>query len=183
MTRMPSPIAIRRANRGDAPALGRLGGLLLRQHHGFDARRFIPPGDDPEGGYAWFLGRQLERDDGVVLVAERDGAVVGYAWAGIEPRSWKELRDECAFLHDIVVDAEARGHGVARALIDAVVAWSRARDMPRLMLWTAEANAPAQRLFAARGFRLTMREMTLELDEGSVGQEAGPHGRPGPATS
>jgi GNAT superfamily N-acetyltransferase len=161
---MASATTIRRAQRSDMPALGRLGGLLLRQHHGFDARRFIPPGDDPEGGYAWFLGRQLEGDAGVVLVAERAGVVIGYAWASVEPQSWKELRAECAYLQDIVVDPAARGGGVARALIDAVVLWARERGMPRLMLWTAEANAPAQRLFAARGFRPTMREMTLELD-------------------
>ena len=166
---MASPTTIRPAQPSDMPALGRLGALLLRQHHGFDARRFIPPGDDPEGGYAWFLGTQLDGDGSLVLVAEQDGVVVGYAWAGVEPHSWKELRATCAYLHDIVVDPAARGAGVARALIDAVIAWSRAQGMPRLMLWTAEANTPAQRLFAARGFRLTMREMTLELDEEEAG--------------
>lgn len=30
----------------------------------------------------------------MVLVAERDAAILGYAYAGIEPLSWKELRDE-----------------------------------------------------------------------------------------
>jgi GNAT superfamily N-acetyltransferase len=160
---MAGTVSIRRAERRDTAQLGRLGALLLRQHHAFDAQRFIPPGDDPEGGYAWFLGTQMDDDDGIVLVAEVDGAVAAYAWAGIEPHSWKELRAECAYLHDIVVAPEARGRGVAKALIEAVSVWARHRGMPRLMLWTAEANTTAQRLFAGAGFRTTMREMTLEL--------------------
>ena len=161
--KMATDVLVRRAEPRDTAALGRLGGLLLRLHHDFDRRRFIAPSDDAESGYAWFLGTQLDRNDGAVLVAERGGVVVGYAWAGIEPHSWKELRARCAYLHDIVVTPEARRDGVARALLDAVVAWSREQRMPRLVLWTAEANAPAQRLFAAHGFRPTMREMTLEL--------------------
>jgi GNAT superfamily N-acetyltransferase len=156
-------VVIRRAEPRDVAELGRLGGLLMRTHAAFDAQRFLPPGDDPEGGYAWFLRSQLGEADVVVLVAERDGHVVGYVYAGIEPLSWKELRDEAGFVHDLVVSKQARGGGVGRALLDAAIAWLRERGMPRVMLWTATPNEPARRLFTARGFRETMVEMTLEL--------------------
>ena len=33
------------------------------------------------------------------------------------------------------------------------------------MLWTAQKNVPAQRLFDRLGFRRTMIEMTRELEE------------------
>src|SRR4051812_34492292 len=122
---MATEITVRRAERRDRDALGRLGALLLRVHHDFDPHRFIPPGDDPEGGYGWFLASQLADREATVLVAVQGGAVVGYAWASIEPHSWKELRAECAYLHDLVVAPDARGGGVGRALVDAVVAWSR----------------------------------------------------------
>lgn len=156
---------IRRAQRRDLPSLGRLGALLLRTHHGFDSRRFMAPGDRPEQGYAWFLGTQLDRDDTVVLVAEREGRVLGYAYAGIEAQSWKELRDEAGFVHDVIVDPEARGVGMGRALLDGAVRWLAGRGMPRVVLWTASRNQDAQRLFARLGFRPTMLEMTRELDQ------------------
>ncbi len=35
------PITIRFATRADVPAIGRLGALLVRLHHAFDAERFI----------------------------------------------------------------------------------------------------------------------------------------------
>ena len=53
--------------------------------------------------------------------------------------------------------------GTATALIEKAVEWLRERGMPRVMLWTAEKNDGAQQLFAKRGFRRTMIEMTREL--------------------
>jgi ribosomal protein S18 acetylase RimI-like enzyme len=137
--------------------------MLMRAHYAFDPLRFLSPGDSPEAAYAWFLGSQLTEDDAVVFVAEQAGAVVGYVYAGIEPLSWKELRDEAGFIHDIAVDEHARREGIAGQLLDAAIAWLGERGVPRVVLWTAEPNAAAQQLFASHGFRRTMVEMTREL--------------------
>ena len=63
----------------------------------FDPQRFMAPRGDPEAGYAWFLGSQLKEDDVAVFVAERAGVVIGYVYAGMEPQSWKELREAAGF--------------------------------------------------------------------------------------
>jgi len=160
---MSEAISIRRATRADLPVLGRFGALLLRTHYQFDPLRFMSPGGSPDEGYAWFLGTQIAEDDVLVLVAERQGRVVGYVYAGLEPQSWKELRDACGFVHDVVVDEQGRRGGVATALIEAAIAWLRERGAPRVVLWTAEKNSGAQRLFTRLGFRPTMIEMTREL--------------------
>ena len=156
-------ISIRPAVAADVPALGKLGAALMRLHHAFDEDRFLAPGDDPETGYGWFLRSQMSAPEALVLVADRDGEVVGYVYAGVEPLSWKELRDECGFIHDLLVADDARGQGVAGRLLDAAFEWLRERGMPRVVLWTAEQNAAAQRTFAKAGFRRTMVEMTREL--------------------
>lgn len=136
----------------------------MRVHHDFDARRFLAPGLDPSSGYALFLGQQLADPDCVVMAAEaEDGSVVGYVYAGIEPRSWKELRDTCGFVHDLIVDPAHREHGTGARLLEAAAAWLHARGMPRVVLWTAEQNIRAQHLFERQGFRRTMVEMTREL--------------------
>ena len=154
----------RRATPSDLPALGRMGALLMRTHYGFDHRRFLEPGANAEEGYAWFLGEQLKDEpNAVVLVAEQRGEVIGYVYAALEPISWKELRDACGFIHDIVVEERGRRSGVATALMDTAMAWLKERGAPRVVLGTAEQNEPAQRLFARMGFRRTMVEMTKEL--------------------
>jgi ribosomal protein S18 acetylase RimI-like enzyme len=157
-----SPVAIRRADTADLPSLGRLGAHLVRTHYAFDRDRFMTPPPDVDAGYAWFLGTQLTRDDVVVYVAERDGTLIGYVYAGIEPPSWQELRESAGFIHDVVVDERARREGIATRLVEAAVAWLFARGAPRVMLWSAEQNQAAQRFFAGIGFRRTMIEMTRE---------------------
>jgi len=159
-----SNLTIRRATDADLPTLGVLGASLLRAHYAFDQQRFMAPRGDPEAGYAWFLGSQLKEDDVAVFVAEQAGTIVGYVYAGLEPQSWKELREAAGFIHDVVVTPEAQRHGVASALIEAACDWFRSIGAPRVVLWTAEKNEVAQRLFARIGFRRTMIEMTRELE-------------------
>ena len=159
----PEDVTIRRATATDLPALGRLGASLLRSHYAFDPLRFMAPRGDPESGYAWFLGTQLEEDDVAIFVAEQAGVVVGYVYTGLEPQSWKELREAAGFIHDVAVAPEAQRHGVASALVDAACEWLRSAGAPRVMLWTAEKNDGARRLFTRLGFRKTMIEMTREL--------------------
>jgi ribosomal protein S18 acetylase RimI-like enzyme len=157
-------ITIRAADERDLEALGRLGATLMRTHHAFDPLRFLTPGEGTEEGYAAFLGSVLRSGDGRVLVAVEGDAIAGYVYAALEPLSWKELRGPAGFIHDIVVDEDARRRGVATALLDAAIQWLRERGAPRVVLWTAAQNDAAQALFSRRGFRTTMFEMTLELE-------------------
>jgi ribosomal protein S18 acetylase RimI-like enzyme len=159
-------VLIRRAEPSDVSALGRLGAALVRAHHAFDAHRFLTPAPGLEEGYAHFLQTQLAEGDVAIFVAERAGAIVGYVYAAVEPRSWKELRDVAGFIHDVVVDPGARRSGVGRRLIETAAAWFVTRGVPRVMLWTAEQNQEAQRLFEHLGFRRTMIEMTRESPPG-----------------
>lgn len=156
-------IVIRRATNADLPAIGTLGASLLRAHYAFDPERFMAPRGDPEAGYAWFLGTQLKEEDVAVFVADRGGTVIGYVYAGLEPQSWKELRGEAGFIHDVVVAQEGQRLGIASTLLEAACAWLRSIGAPRVVLWTADKNEGAQRLFTRLGFRRTMIEMTREL--------------------
>ena len=156
-------IAIRPATPADLSAIGRLGALLVRTHHDFDPERFIAATPQTERAYASFLGTQLEEPNVVVLVAERDGEVLGYTYSGVEGHDYMSLRGPAGVLYDIVVDPAHRGRGVGRMLLDAALAALKARGAPRVVLSTAERNESAQRLFARAGFRRTMIEMTREL--------------------
>jgi len=156
-------LLIRRATESDLPSLGRLGALLMQTHYAFDKQRFMAPGTNPAEGYSWFLGSQLHEEDVIVLVAERAGVVVGYVYAGLEPRSWKELREPAGFIHDVAVEESNRRTGVATALIEAAIEWLRAQGTPRVLLGAAEQNSAALSLFSRLGFRRTMIEMTREL--------------------
>ena len=162
---MTVSVRIRPATLADLTAIGRLGALLVRVHHDFDPQRFIAPTPRTEHGYGSFLGTQLDEPNVIVLVAERDGEVIGYTYAGVEGNDYMSLRGPAGVLYDIVVDPAHRGQGVGGLLLDATLEALKARGAPRVLLSTAEQNAAAQRLFARAGFRRTMIEMTRELNE------------------
>jgi ribosomal protein S18 acetylase RimI-like enzyme len=130
-----------------------------------DPERFIAATPGTEKGYGSFLGTQLDEPNIIILVAERDGELVGYTYAGVEGTDYMALRGPAGVLYDIVVDAVHRRNGVGRMLLDATLEALKARGMPRVVLSTAERNVPAQRLFDRAGFRRTMIEMTRELND------------------
>ena len=78
------------------------------------------------------------------LVAERDGAVVGHAVASVV--------GDIAELQRIAVAPAHRRHGLASALLDAVVAAARAEGADRLLLEVREDNAGALAFYAAHDF-------------------------------
>jgi len=160
-------VTIRPATAADVRAMGRLGAVLVQTHHDFDAARFIAATPQTEHGYASYLGSQLAKRDIVVLVAEDDGDVLGYTFAGIEGYDYMELRGPAGVLYDIVVDQAHRGRGIGQALLEATLAELKTRGAPQVVLSTAERNESAQRLFARAGFRRTMIEMTRELESGA----------------
>ena len=154
---------IRRATADDRSALGELGAVLIRAHHNFDPLRFLAPGSNPAEGYGRFLASQLEDDESAVFVADRGGQLLGYVYASLEGRSWRELRDACGFVDDVAVREDERRTGVATALLEASFDWMREHGAPRVILWSAEQNQSGQRLFERLGFRRTMVELTREL--------------------
>ena len=162
----PSALRIRPASSADLPALGRLGALLVGMHHAFDEARFLPATPDTQQGYASFLATQLGRPNIVVLVAERAGEVLGYAFSRMEGVDYMSLRGPAGVLHDLVVDPAHRGQGIGRRLLDATLSALAARGAPRVVLSTAERNEAAHRLFTSAGFRPTMIEMTRESGPG-----------------
>jgi ribosomal protein S18 acetylase RimI-like enzyme len=158
----PDPL-IRPATPTDVSSLGRLGALLVQEHYEFDRRRFLEATPRTPEHYGEFLATQLDEPHAVVLVAEQDRAVIGYAYGVIEGYDYMALRGPAAVLHDLIVDPGYRGRGVGGALLKAMLAALTRQGAPRVILSTAERNESAQRFFERVGFRRTMIEMTREL--------------------
>ncbi len=160
---MASPVSVRPGRASDVPALGRLGAFLVAEHYEFDPKRFLEPRPDMPELYGNFLGSQMDDTDKFVLVAELDGAVVGYVFGAMEGNDYMVLRGPAGALYDLVVDPDHRRQGIGGRLMDAAPPRLTELGAPRVVLFTAEKNSAAQRLFEKSGFRRTMIEMTREL--------------------
>jgi ribosomal protein S18 acetylase RimI-like enzyme len=161
---MTLQVTVRPAVAADRAAVGRLGALLVSEHHEFDPQRFIAPIPNLSERYGDFLIGQSKRAEMRVLVAQREGAVVGYAFGGMEGNDYMALRGPAGVIYDLVVDPDHRRQGIGQVLLAAVLDALAELGAPRALLFTADKNHVAQSLFDKAGFRRTMIEMTVELE-------------------
>lgn len=79
------------------------------------------------------------------LVWQEGSRLLGLAHYVFHPNLWRD--EGVCYLQDLFTTAEARGRGVARALIGAVYARADAAGVPNVYWLTAEDNYPARMLY------------------------------------
>ena len=91
--------------------------------------------------------------DGILLVAERDGRIVGTATICTPGSAFREIGgdDEVEFRF-LAVAPEAQGTGVAAALIDAIEQHARDTGATRLAICVRDTNTGAAAMYARMGF-------------------------------
>lgn len=140
---------IRRAVLSDIPE------IIALYHHLFAAMERLEPEimRDVEQDES-FLRETIEGEMGDVLLAVEGERALGFALVKREktpPYRCMVPREFC-FLLDLSVAPEARGRGVGTALLEAVKAWGRARDLDYVELNVFTKNKGAKRLYLREGF-------------------------------
>lgn len=107
---------------------------------------------DLENRKAWYAAR---RERGFpVLVAERDGQVVGYASYG-DWRAFEGYRHTVE--HSVYVHKNGRGGGVGRALMQALITRASASGIHVMIAGIEAENAASIRLHESMGFTVAGR--------------------------
>ncbi|GAA4998146.1 GNAT family N-acetyltransferase [Pseudoluteimonas lycopersici] len=97
-----------------------------------------------------FLRERHTRGESALLLAERDGDVLGFAH--LYPLFSSVRTARLWLLNDLFVADSARRQGVARALLDAAAAFAHEQGAAGLMLETTRDNGPARALYRAAGW-------------------------------
>ncbi len=138
-------IVVRPANEADIESLVRLLGELFAIE-----QDFRPDRERQRRGLALMLA---ERRACCVLVAEHGGAVVGMATAQLVISTAQGAPS--AWIEDVVVARAARGRGVGRRLIEAVVERAGELGATRCQLLADRENVPALGFYAHLGWSRT----------------------------
>jgi GNAT superfamily N-acetyltransferase len=130
--------------------------IELHRHHRRVASQ--PVVDDDDASWArrrsWYLD-MLSGGEDLVLIAERAGRPVGYAFLHMHagPDDTWPVGNRWGEVVSISVLPEERGAGVGTALLDAVDRELAARGVSDLQVAVMAGNADALRLYERRGLR------------------------------
>ena len=160
---MTGPVEVRRASVADLDAVAPL----------FDAYRvFYGLPSDPAAARAW-LDERMRSGTSTVLVAHRPdpdgpdgsggpgGPVLGFSQ--LYPSFCSLELAPIVVLYDLFVSPDARGAGVASALLEAAREFGEASGAARLELSTAHTNVTAQRLYESLGWQADEEYRHYEL--------------------
>src|SRR5688500_15576581 len=111
------PAVIRRAREGDERRVAELAIRLIEQHVDYDPDRFSIFAT--VGGAKRFYRSRFDSAGSVVIVAEKDREVVGFAYVERAELNYAELLENGAWLHDIYVDEAVRREGIGKGLVKA----------------------------------------------------------------
>lgn len=95
-------------------------------------------------------------------VAERAGRMLGCVFL-VEDGGVARLRL-------LYVEAEARGLGIGKALVDACIDFARAAEYAKIVLWTHTVLTSARKIYAGAGFRIVSTEVHDEFGKPEQGE-------------
>ena len=144
-----SPLTVRRAAPGDLATIVELRVALLRGHPEHAVYGRLRP-DAHERAYELF-GSQLRSPNEVMLLAERDGEVVGILRCVDTPNSPLLYPDRYCYVSSVYVRPASRRGGVLKALLRHAEAWCAHRGLTEMRLHNVP-DGVASAAWAAQGF-------------------------------
>lgn len=138
-------LEVRRATPDDlSGVLGVFLGCWRESYRGILPERSIAEMTDERAEALW--RRVLSEQVGVVLVAERDGEIVGLT-RYVAPDAGEGA------VHSLYVSPSAHGGGIGRHLLSAAVEAMRDAGADAALLWVFVANAPSIGFYESQGWR------------------------------
>lgn len=149
---------IRDGTEEDVGAVLPMVAAICRYHQELDPERYGFVVQVAEMYRSWLPQRVVDPKS-VLLVAEAEGALVGFLVGACETSIRIYTLREFGFIHDVWVEPAWRGRGIAGALVDGAMERFAAMGVKQVRLETAAENEAARRLFASRGFRVGTVDM------------------------
>lgn len=158
---MPEGVEIRKAKAADiAFVIGLWQGMMEemgRAESRLEAR---------EGGeviWARWAGQRMRDENSMVLVAEKEGRLVGYCMAYVEKALPVHKMKEHGYISDLYVEESERGKGLGMELARRALDFFREKVVRAVQITVAVKNEKAQKFWKKLGFADFTRRMWLDV--------------------
>lgn len=110
------------------------------------------------------LGQLVLSDEAEVMVAEVDQKIIGSGYALIRDAKPYLDHKKYTYLGFMYTHADQRGKGVNKAIVDALIEWSKSKGIHEIRLTVYNDNLPAIRAYEKVGFKKHILEMRVNAD-------------------
>jgi GNAT superfamily N-acetyltransferase len=104
-------------------------------------------------------------EDAVLYVAELNGELVASGYAKIKKDRIYLKHEAHVYLGFMYVPEKHRGNGYNKLIIDALLTWSKTRNINEIRLDVYETNPSAIRAYQKTGFKKHLIQMRLDLHD------------------
>ncbi|MCW3125885.1 MAG: hypothetical protein JWO03_1543 [Bacteroidetes bacterium] len=151
----------RRANKDDIPQILPLWQDLMDTHAAME--RMFMPVEDAADKFAEYITSLLDKESYLVAVAEIDTKVVGYVIASVSNTPEVFALRRRMYIQDTVIDPAYRRQGVAKQLMDTLMAFAKERQVEKIDLLVAVKNEAGNKFWKEMGFEPALNYMNLYL--------------------
>ncbi len=129
----------------------------------------MKPAEDIIGTFVDDMLEQCAAYEGAILVAESEGAIIGYTCihAATPNEDPDEINYTFAYVRDIAVNNSHRGQGVGTVLLEAAKTHARENGATCLRISVLAENTGAVSLYQRFGFRARVIELEMPIEERS----------------
>jgi len=107
----------------------------------------------------------ISSDDAVLYVVELDKELVASGYAKIKPDRSYLKHDNQVYLGFMYVPEKHRGKGYNKLIIDALLSWSKAKNINEIRLDVYDSNPSAIRAYEKAGFEKHMIHMRMDIKD------------------
>ncbi len=143
-------VVFRKARVADADALSRMGEGLLSYHRKLDA--YYTPKKDVNDVYKRFFKSCVYSSKRQIVVAEKDGKIIGYALAEISQRPPVYPKRRLGVVCDMYVEKSYRRKGVGKLMYKELKTWFREKKIKDVELSVHVKNTSGIKTWEKLGF-------------------------------
>lgn len=107
----------------------------------------------------------INSDEAVLYVVELNDELVASGYAKIKPDREYLKHDQHAYLGFMFVPEKHRGNGYNKLIVDALLAWSKEKNIQEIRLDVYDSNPSAIRAYEKAGFKKHLINMRMDISD------------------